>query len=140
MGLAFYQLGELYRLRGDFAYAEAACREAAQYGRAPQPGLSCPRLMQGDVAAAGAAIRRVMGETHDRVTRAQLLGAGVEIMLAVGDVDAATAAATELAEIAAEVRAPVCRRWPARPAALSPFTAAIREVRSTAPAGDVGMG
>ena len=109
VGLAFYQLGELYRLRGDFADAEVAYREASQYGLAPLPGLAWLRLMQGDAGAAGAAIRRAMGETHDRVTRAKLLGAGVEIMLAVGDIDAAAEAAAELAVIAAEVDAPVLR-------------------------------
>ncbi|MGH9223058.1 MAG: LuxR C-terminal-related transcriptional regulator [Acidimicrobiales bacterium] len=109
VGLAFYQLGELYRLRGDFGDAEVAYREASQYGQAPQPGLSFLRMMQGDVGMAGAAIRRVMAETHDRATRAKLLGAGVEIMLAVGDVDAATEAAAELAVIAADVDAPVLR-------------------------------
>ncbi len=109
VGLAFYQLGELYRLRGDFADAEVAYREASRYGRAPLPGLPCLRMMQGDVGAAAAAIRRVLGETHDRVTTAQLLGAGVEIMLAVGNIDAATEAAAELAVIAADVDAPVLR-------------------------------
>lgn len=109
MGLAFYQLGELYRLRGDFNDAEVAYREASRYGRSPQPGLACLRMMQGDVGAAAAAVRRVMGETHDRVTRAKLLDAGVEIMLAVGDIDAAIAAADELAVTAADVDAPVLR-------------------------------
>ena len=113
VGLACYQLGELYRLRGDFADAEVAYREASRYGRAPLPGLPCLRMMQGDVGAAAAAIRRVLGETHDRVTRAKLLGAGVEIMLAVGDIDAATGAAAELAVIAADIGdTPCCVRWP----------------------------
>ena len=60
VGLAFYQLGELYRLRGEFSDAEAAYREASRHGREPQPGLSRLRLMQGD--AAGAVIRRVLKE------------------------------------------------------------------------------
>jgi DNA-binding CsgD family transcriptional regulator/tetratricopeptide (TPR) repeat protein len=107
VGLAFYQLGELYRLRGEFSEAEAAYREASRQGREPQPGLTRLRLMQGDVDAAGAVIRRVLKEPSDRVTRARLLSASVEIMLAVGDEDAAEDAATELVAIADDVGAPV---------------------------------
>jgi DNA-binding NarL/FixJ family response regulator/tetratricopeptide (TPR) repeat protein len=107
VGLAFYQLGELHRLRGEFADAEAAYREASRHGREPQPGLSRLRLMQGGADAAGAVIRRVLKEPSDRATRARLLSASVEIMLAVGDEEAAAGAATELAEIAEAVGAPV---------------------------------
>lgn len=32
VGLAFYELGELHRLRGEFAEAEAAYREATRHG------------------------------------------------------------------------------------------------------------
>ena len=107
IGLAFYQLGELHRLRGESADAEAAYREATRHGRVPQPGLSRLRLMQGDVEAAGAVIRRLLNEPSDRVTRARLLSASVEIMLAVGDDEVAAGAATELAAIADDVGAPV---------------------------------
>jgi DNA-binding NarL/FixJ family response regulator len=107
VGMAFYQLGELYRLRGEFVGAEAAYREASRHGRAPQPGLSYLRMMQGDVDGAVATIRRIMSERCDRVTRAKVLGAGVEIMLAAGDAGAAAEAATELEVTAADVDAPV---------------------------------
>lgn len=106
-GMAFYQLGELYRLRGDFREAEAAYLAASDHGRTPQPGLSSLRLMQGDVEAAGSAVRRLLGERTDRVTRANLLGAGVEIMLAADDGDLAEQAAAELNTIAQEVGAPL---------------------------------
>ncbi len=51
---AFYQQGEISRLRGEFDAAEAAYRTASELGRAPQPGLALLRLAQGrpDVAAA----------------------------------------------------------------------------------------
>jgi len=107
IGMAFYQLGELYRLRGDFTDAEAAYREARRHGREPQPGLANMRLMQGQVDAAEAAIRRVMDEPRDHVSRARILGSCVEIMLAAGDADAAAEAAVELAAIASDVDAPV---------------------------------
>ena len=43
-GQALYQQGELHRLRGDSEAAEAAYREASQFGREPQPGLALLRL------------------------------------------------------------------------------------------------
>jgi DNA-binding CsgD family transcriptional regulator len=107
VGMAFYQQAELHRLRGEFAQAEEAYRQANQSGRNPQPGLAQLWLAQGRVDAATAAIRRVVDEARDRVTRSKLLPAHVEIMLAAVDVRAARAAADELAEIAADLDAPL---------------------------------
>jgi DNA-binding CsgD family transcriptional regulator len=104
-GAAFYQQGELHRLRGEFAKAEDAYRQASRWGRMPQPGLSRLRLAQGQVDAAQAAIRRAVDEASDRVTRSNLLAAHVEIMLATGDIHAARAAADELSTIAADLDA-----------------------------------
>ena len=59
VGSAFYQRGELHRLRGEFAQAEEAYRQASDFGRKPQPGLAQLRLAQGQVDAARAAICRV---------------------------------------------------------------------------------
>lgn len=103
---ALYQKGELLRLRGDFAAAEAAYRETSQWGREPQPGLAQLRLAQGQAAAAEAAIRRVVDETQDVSERAALLVAFVDILLAVADVASAGEAAEELGRIAADVDAP----------------------------------
>ena len=58
-GQALYQQGELHRLQGESESAEAAYKEASQFGREPQPGLALLRLAQGDLDAAKAAIRRV---------------------------------------------------------------------------------
>ena len=107
VGAAFYQQAELHRLRGEFAKAEEAYRQANQWGRAPQPGLAQLRLAQGRVDASAAAIRRVVDEAQDRVTRSKVLPAHVEIMLAADDVRAARAAADELSEIAAGLDAPL---------------------------------
>ena len=82
---AFYQQAEVHRLRGEFAEAEEAYRQAGQWGREPQPGLAMLRLAQGQVDAAAAAIRRVADEANAMVARSQLLGPFVEIMLAAGD-------------------------------------------------------
>jgi DNA-binding CsgD family transcriptional regulator len=108
-GAAFYQQAELHRLRGEFAKAEEAYRQASRWGREPQPGLARLRLAQGQVDTAQAAIRRVVDEASDRAMRANLLAGYVEIMLAAGDVAAARAAADELSAIATERDAPFLR-------------------------------
>jgi len=100
-GQALYQQGELHRLQGHFDAAEAAFREASANGREPQPGLALLRLAHGERDAAAAAIRRVLGEAKEPLQRAALLPAYAEIMLAVGDVNAARDAARELANLAA---------------------------------------
>ncbi len=102
LGSAQYRQGEIYRLRGDFDEAEAAYRESSRWGFVPQPGMALMRLAQGQHDAAAAAIRRSVAETTESLSRAGLLAAFVEIMLAVGDSDAARAAARELVRIAAD--------------------------------------
>jgi DNA-binding CsgD family transcriptional regulator len=107
-GEALYQQAELHRLRGDFAKAEDAYRQASQFGRKPYPGLAQLRLAQGQVDAATAAIRRVLDESP-HYTKPRVLPAYVDIMLAAHDVPAARAAAEELTAIAAELDAPFLR-------------------------------
>jgi ATP/maltotriose-dependent transcriptional regulator MalT len=109
VGMAFYEQAELHRLRGELAEAEGAYRQASRWGREPQPGLALLRLAQGRLDAAAAAIRRVVDEARDRVTRSRLLATYVEVMLAAGDVRAARTAADELAEIAAGLDAAFLR-------------------------------
>ena len=41
-GQAYYQQAELHRLRGDYAAAEGAYRDASRYGREPQPEPGAP--------------------------------------------------------------------------------------------------
>jgi DNA-binding CsgD family transcriptional regulator len=114
-GGAYYQLAELHRLHGEFADAEQAYRQAGRYGWQVQPGIALLRLAQGEVDAAAAAVRRAYAESTDRplyrvagreLTRAQLLPAYVEIMIAGQDLAAAAEGATELAEIAGQFRMP----------------------------------
>jgi len=69
-------------------------------GLPAQPGLALLRLAEGNTKAAESAIGRVAAETTDRLTRAKLLPAFVEIMLTVGDIPACRDAASELTEIA----------------------------------------
>jgi len=106
-GGAFYRQAELHRLRGQFAKAEEAYRQASRRGREPQPGLALLRLAQGRVDAAAAAIRRVVEEAQDPATRCRMLPAHVDIMLAATDVLAARGAADELARLAGDLDAPL---------------------------------
>lgn len=99
-GFAHYQAGEVHRLRGDFAAAEEAYREASRAGYEPQPGLALLRLAQGDVDSAAASIRRTLAEKPGRIRRSRLLPGHVEIMLATGDLEEARRACDELAGIA----------------------------------------
>jgi DNA-binding CsgD family transcriptional regulator len=97
---ALYREGEVHRLRGEFSAAEAAYLSARREGHEPQPGLALLRLAQGQEKAAAAAIRRVMAETSVPSKRAGLLPAYVEIMLVVGDMEAARSGGAELQEFA----------------------------------------
>jgi ATP/maltotriose-dependent transcriptional regulator MalT len=109
VGAAHYRQAELHRVRGEFVAAADAYQQASQWGREPQPGLALLRLAQGRTEAAEAAIRRVVAEMASSLMRAKLLPAHVEIMLAVGDVEAARVSAGELADIAGSYDTPTMR-------------------------------
>ena len=94
--MARYQQGELHRLRGEFALAHEAYRDAAAHGHDPGPGLALLRLAEGDVAAATALIRRVLAEHRGAAHEPIVLGAAVEVLVAADDLDAAAAACTDL--------------------------------------------
>ena len=106
LGSAFYQLGEIQRLRGEWADAEESYRRATAAGREPEPGMSLLRLAQGEIEMAAASIRRALSEWGDVSDRAKILPAFIEIMLEVKEVEGARSAADELSEIAAEVDVP----------------------------------
>lgn len=109
LGSAYYQLGELQRLRGDFAEAEGSYRKASAAGRQPEPGIALLRLAQGRTEVATGVLRRALAETSDPSARSRLLPAAAEIMIASGDVASARADADELSQIAALLDAPYLR-------------------------------
>lgn len=108
-GAAFYQQAEIHRLCGRFEEAEEAYRQGSEWGRSPQPGLALLRLAQGQVDVAAAAMRRVVDEARSSRERSRVLGAHVEVMLAVGDVETAREAADELSELAEALNVPLLR-------------------------------
>ena len=109
LGSAYYQLGELQRLRGEFTDAEASYRKANEAGRRPEPGLALLRLAQGRIDVATGVLRRALNETQEPPARSRILPAYVDTMIASGDVASARAGADELAQIAQHLDAPYLR-------------------------------
>jgi DNA-binding CsgD family transcriptional regulator len=97
---AYYQQAEVHRLKGAFAAAEDAYRNASKSGLDPQPGFALLRHAQGRIDAAVAAVRSAVSTTTDRLKRMSLLPAYVEIMLTAGEVKDASAACQELEDLA----------------------------------------
>jgi class 3 adenylate cyclase len=100
-GAAFYELGEVRLRLGELAQAEQAFREADEFGRTPEPGLSLLRLAQGNAKGAFASIRRAAeDESSTLPAQARLLPAAVEIAVAAEEVDRAAEYAERLATVA----------------------------------------
>lgn len=96
-----YELGEIRMRLGDPEGADIAFREAHELGYEPQPGLALLRLREGKATAAAAMIKQALrDESHDRLARARLLPASVEIGIAAGDLETAREGAEELRVIA----------------------------------------
>lgn len=134
VGMAFYQQGELHRLKGEFTKAEEAYRGASQHGREPVPGLAQLRLSQGQTGSAEAVIRRLVDEAQGWVSQSKLYPAYVEIMLEAGDLEAARMAADQLSGFAADVDAPFLRALSTHAMGTvllyeGEFTAALTELR-----------
>jgi DNA-binding NarL/FixJ family response regulator len=109
IGMAYYELGELHRLRGEYGPAEDAYRRAHACGREPQPGLAFLRLGSGRVDDAVAAIELALDAATDLVSRARLLPCYVETMLAAGRVHDARRAIDELGTVAVGVGSDMVR-------------------------------
>lgn len=99
---AWYVIAEVRRMRGDPSSA-GAYDEAHARGRDPQPGRALLRLQQGDVTGAATSVRSALAAVGpDPLRRAPICAAAVEIALAAGRLDDATAAESELAATAAK--------------------------------------
>jgi DNA-binding NarL/FixJ family response regulator len=97
----WYEVAEVRRVRGDLDGAEDAYGRAHELGRDPQPGLALLRLAQGRIEAARTSIiTAIAAFGGSRLERAPLYAAQVDIALAEGDIDTATAAAEEVADTA----------------------------------------
>lgn len=103
MYYAFYEIGEVRRLMGDFKGAEEAYGRAHDFGQEPQPGLSLVYLAIGKPEAAAAGVHRALADETNRLARIKLLAAQSMIAIDSGSLDTAVAASEELDAIAAEV-------------------------------------
>jgi class 3 adenylate cyclase len=100
-GAAFYELGETRLRLGELSQAEAAFREADEYGKDPEPGLSLLRLGQGNVKGALSSIRRALSDGSLGIpARVRLLPAAVEIAIVGEELDEAEGYADQLVEAA----------------------------------------
>ena len=104
---AFYRLGEIHRLRGDFEDAEVAYRQASQLGKTQQPGLALLLVAKGQTDAALAIVRNLLQTVKDQSPRSIVLEIGVEVHLASGDIAGARTCADELADLAKLIDAPL---------------------------------
>ena len=101
--IAFAELGEVRRRRGDLDGAMAAFAEARQLGWDPQPGLALTLLARGEADSAFRAIERQFLEPQPTVQcedRASLMLARARIALAAGQVAPAREAVAELERFA----------------------------------------
>ncbi len=101
--LSAYEAGEVHRLRGEVAAAEAAYDHAADAGYDPQPGLALLWLAKGDLEAARSAVTRLLAEAEGLVRRSRVLPPAVEVLVDTGESAAASTAAKELEELAEEI-------------------------------------
>ena len=112
-GAAFYELGEIHRLRGNPEEATAAYRSASEHGHVPEPGLTLLQFAEGKRDVAAASVRRLLGERQATLARAEVLLAAAEVLTAVDDLTTARSAADELARMSEQVAAPAVRAYAA---------------------------
>jgi class 3 adenylate cyclase len=104
-GEAQYEIGEVRLRVGDLAGAIQAFRQAHEFNREPEPGMSLIRLAQGDAAAANVSIKRALTAAKSQAfTKARLLPAAIEIGIAAADLDSVAEEAVELERIAGSFR------------------------------------
>jgi DNA-binding SARP family transcriptional activator len=107
VGLALSEVGEIRLRMGDLEGADEAFAKATENAAPPQPGTALLLLARGDTAGAAASIGAALAEAGwNKLTRARLLPAQVDIALAGDDIATARAAVTELVELAAMFASP----------------------------------
>ena len=95
------ELGELRLRRGDLSGAATAFRRAVEAGAEPQPGLALLRLAEGKPAVGLAELTRALADVpNDRIERARLLPAFVELAVAAEQRETARDAVQELDALA----------------------------------------
>ncbi len=108
----YYQLGEVRRLTGDFDGAATAFAQARVLGMDPQPGEALLACRRGDRQGAWTSIRVALAG-GDRLGRARLLRAAVEIALSREALDEAESYCRELEADAEAFATPGFLAWAA---------------------------
>lgn len=98
--LAWVEIGEVRRRRGDRAGASEAFSQARSHGGDPQPGLALLHLARGEVREARAMLDDALFDATDFLDRARLLPAYAWVLSAAGDLEALDAAAAEMRSLA----------------------------------------
>lgn len=111
-GEAFYQLGEIRRLRGDLDGALAAFERARATGTDPLPGEALLLAATGDGEAALTRLSAALAG-RDGLASARLLAAGVEIAVGLGRFEEAERWCARLEETATRFDTPGLRAWAA---------------------------
>ncbi|MFB0836085.1 LuxR C-terminal-related transcriptional regulator [Arthrobacter halodurans] len=112
-GEAFYQLGEIRRLRGDAGGARAAYAQATELGTEPQPGESLLQRAEGRKDDAWAGLCAALAG-RDRLASARLLGSAVDVALELGLADEAEQLCRDLEDTAAAFGTAGFRAWAAQ--------------------------
>jgi DNA-binding CsgD family transcriptional regulator len=100
-----YLLGDLLRLRGEHADAEAAYLRAHGLGRDPQPGLALLTAQRGSPEPALAALKTALAVHQGaEYARTPLLRAVVDLAVETGDLQTASDASDRLAAVAGRWR------------------------------------
>ena len=109
LALAWYQKGELHRVRGELDDSGRAYREAGRHGFDPLPGFALLRLAEGRLDAALALVERMLEQRGPVVGRPPALSAAVEVLLAAGDSGRARIVCDELVALTEQLAAPALR-------------------------------
>jgi ATP/maltotriose-dependent transcriptional regulator MalT len=98
---AWAEIGDIKRRIGDLDGAEDAFRRAEELCGRPHAGVALLRLAQGRLSAARTIMQGALeDQPWNRLARAKLLPARIQIEIAAGDLDAASSAVDELDAIA----------------------------------------
>jgi ATP/maltotriose-dependent transcriptional regulator MalT len=96
---AWAEVGDICRRLGELDRAEAAFATAQEISGAPCAALALLRLAQGRVAEASTISRGCLDQAHAPVARIALLPGYVQILVAAGELAAATGALAELTRL-----------------------------------------
>ncbi|MCD2443641.1 LuxR C-terminal-related transcriptional regulator [Agromyces sp. SYSU K20354] len=105
---AWYEQGEIQRLRGEVEAAEESYRHASETGYPPEPGLALLRLAQGRARSAQSTLHEAMASA-DVANRRRLLPALIETELAMHDIASARRSVDELIAMTPSAPKPMLR-------------------------------